>query len=57
MALHTGGPGADAKATCFESLISLARRLLWHSDFKETNVFSPLTRKDSVLWGASLTEK
>ena len=27
---------------------------LWDSGFKATKVFSPLTRKDSVLWGVSV---
>ena len=30
---------------------------LWHSSFKETIVFSLLTRKESILWGISVTER
>ena len=43
------GPGAVVKAAYLES-----RTLLWPPDFKETKVSSPLTRKDSILWGASI---
>ena len=28
-----------------------------HSGFKETNLSSPLTCKDLILWGASVTER
>ena len=30
---------------------------LWPSSFKETKCFSLLTRKDSIVWGASVTER
>ena len=50
-----GGSGAVVRAACLESRV---RTTLWLSSFKETkDVSSPLTRKDSILWVASVTEK
>ena len=34
-----------------QQLITGSVPRLWHSDFKEKNVSSPLSREDSVLWG------
>ena len=51
------GPGTVVKAACLESQRLRARTPLWNSSFKETKCFSPLIRKDSVLWGASVTER
>ena len=45
------------KAVFLESQRSRVRTSLWHSSFKEKNVSSPLTRKDSILWGASVTKR
>ena len=54
----TGGdPGALVKAARLDSRKSRARPPLWHSDFKEATVSSPLTRKDVVLWEASVTKR
>ena len=47
------GPGAVVKASCLESRRLRLRTPLWLSSFK--NVSSPLTRKDSILSGASVT--
>ena len=47
------GPAAVIKAAWLE-------RFIPRSDIqvsKKQNVFSPLTGKDSVLWGASVTER
>ena len=54
-----GGPDAVVKATCLESRRSKVRTPLWHSSFRETACFSQelLTRKYSILRGASVTEK
>ena len=43
-------PNAVVKAACMESRRSRVR-------FKEAHVSSPLTSKDSILWGASVTER
>ena len=40
---------AVVRAACLESGRSRARTALWPSSFKETNVFPPLTCKDSIL--------
>ena len=45
------------KAACLESRISRFRTPLRPSSFKDTDVFSPLTRNDSILWGTSVTER
>ena len=50
-----GDPGAVAKAACLGSQI-YGSSPLWHSGFKETNVSSQLTRKDSIWWGVSVTD-
>ena len=52
----TLGRGSDAvvKAACLESRKSRLRTPLWHSNSKKRNVFSLLTRKDSILWRASV---
>ena len=47
------GPGVVFK---FVRLASQIRPPLWHSSFKKTYVSSPPTRRDSVLWVASVTE-
>ena len=52
-----GALHAVVKAACLGSRRSRARPPLWHSGFKVTNVPSPLTRRYSVLWGASVTER
>ena len=53
--LFSKGAGAlVVKAACLEGLRSRVRTPLWHSSFTEKqNVFSLLTCKDSILWGAS----
>ena len=43
------------KAAYLESRRSWFRAPLWRLSFKEKNVSSPLTPKDSILWGASVT--
>ena len=52
-----GGPGAVVKAACFESRRSRVRSPLWALSFKETKFVFLLIRKDSILWGASVTER
>ena len=47
-----GAPCAVAKAACLESRRSRVRLRL-----KKRNVSSQLTRKDWILWGASVTER
>ena len=47
-----GGPGAVVKAACLKVG---EREFEPHS--KKQNVFSTLTREDSILWGASVTER
>ena len=49
-----GGPDAVVKAVCVESLSSSSA--LEFKLKKKKNVFPVLTRKDSILWGASVTE-
>ena len=51
------GPGVVVKGACLGSRRSRVCAPLWPSSFKETNVSCPLTRKDSILWGASVTER
>ena len=53
----TRGPGAVVKAACLESRISRFRIPLWLQVSKKQNIFSSLTCKDSILWGASVTER
>ena len=50
------GPGEVVKAACLESRRLWVRPPLWHSGFK--GFYSPVIRKDSVLWGTcvSVTE-
>ena len=43
------------KAACLESRRPRVRIPLWPLSFKQ-NVSSPLTRKDSILWGASVNQ-
>ena len=50
-------PGAVFIAACLESRRSRVRTPLWHSSFKETECFFPLTRKDWIFWGASVTDR
>ena len=53
-----GGHDALVEAACLESRRSRIRP--WPLAFqvsKKQNVPSPLTRKDSILWGASVTER
>ena len=50
-------PGVVVIAACLESRGPWDRPSLWHSGFKGTNVSFPLTRKDSILWVASVTER
>ena len=50
------GPGAVVKAAFFESERLRVRAPLWTSSAKETIISSPLTRKDSILWGAFVTK-
>ena len=53
----TGGDtGAVVKAARLDSRKSRARPPLWHADFKEATV-SSFTRKDVVLWEASVTKR
>ena len=49
------GPDAVVKAACVESRRPRVWTPLWPSSFKLTNVSSALTRKDSILWGVSVT--
>ena len=61
------GAAAVVKAACLESLRSRVRVPPWRSGFKEPQwrsgfketkcFFLALTRKDSALWGASVTER
>ena len=46
--------GAVVTAACLESRRSRVRTLLWPESFEETK---SLIRKDSILWGASVTER
>ena len=48
--------GVVVKAACLESRRSRVRPRLWQVLKKQKNS-SPLTRKESVLWGASVTER
>ena len=51
------GPGAVVKAVAWEIGDG---RLEAHSDLqvsKKQKVSSPLTRKDTIFWGASVTER
>ena len=57
--VHKGGLKPDSfhflvKAARLECRRSRVRAPLWPSSFKET---APLTRKDSILWGDSVTER
>ena len=52
-----GGPGEVVKAACLESRRSRVRNPLWPSSFIKKKFSSPHTRKYSILWGASVTEK
>ena len=54
--VNGGPPGAVGKAACLESRRSRVRPTLWQSGFRETNVSSPLTREDLILWGDSVTQ-
>ena len=51
------GPGAVVKAACLESRRSRVQTLLWYSHFNKQNISYPLTSKDTILWGASVTER
>ena len=50
-----GGPGAVVKAACLESRWCEPNSGLQVS--KKQNVPSPLTRKYSLLWGTSMSER
>ena len=52
-----GGRGAVVIAPCLESRRLRVRTPLWPSRFKEKSVSSPFTRKYSILWEASVTER
>ena len=45
LCLEGGGPGAVIEAACLEV------------EPKKENVSPPLTRKDTILWGTSVTER
>ena len=51
------GPDAVVESACVESRRSRVRTPLWPLRFKEKKVSSPLTRKDSILWEAHVTER
>ena len=51
------GHSSVVKAACLERRRSLVWPPLWHPNSKEQNVSSPLTCKDSIFWGASVTER
>ena len=50
-----GGSGTVVKAACLVSRRSRVQSPLRPSSFKVTKCFPPLTREDSILWGASVT--
>ena len=52
-----GGGFAVVIAACLGSRRSGARNPFWHSSFKGANSFFPLSRDDSILWVASVTER
>ena len=51
LGLRIIGHSSVVKAACLESRRLLVWPPLWHSNSKEQNVSSPLTRKDSIFWG------
>ena len=66
--MRGGGPGAVDKAACSKSRIGRKTDTCRKSEivgsslaltfrFKQTNISFSLTRKDSVLWGVSITER
>ena len=52
-----GGAVAVVNAASLERRRSQVRISLWPLSFKVTKVPSTLSRKDLILWGASLTER
>ena len=52
----SGGPGAVVKTACLESRRSRVHPHYGIPFLKKQNVSSLLARKDSVLWGACVTE-
>ena len=52
-----GGPGAVVKAACLESRRSRVQTPSAIQVSKKQYVSSLLTRKDLILWGASVTER
>ena len=54
--LQGGGTGAVVETACLESRRLRARPRSGIQVSKKQNVSSPLTHKDSVLWGAYMTE-
>ena len=54
---RAGGPGTVVEAACLECRKSRVHPTLWLSGFKETDISSSLTRKDTIYYGESPSKR